>query len=78
MKKRKCIDEEIPELDNAITLSVYTKVPLKWILIDTETLEVYKGTNNLEIGKQWLKINQMKNFDDFKNQVLKINGKNIF
>lgn len=71
MKKRKCIDDEIPELDKAITLSVYTKVPLKWILIDTETLDVYKGSNNLEIGKQWKKINQIQNLDDFKKIVLK-------
>ncbi len=52
MKIRKCLDEEIPELDSAITLSVYTKAPFKWILIDTETLDVYKGSNNSEIGIQ--------------------------
>ena len=70
MKKRNCIDAEIPELDKAISLSVYTKVPSKWILIDTETLDVYKGSNNLEIGKQWQKINHINNIDDFKKLVL--------
>ncbi len=68
---RKCLDEEIPELDTAIKLSVYTKAPFKWVLIDTETLDVYKGSNNSEIGKQWQKINQIKNLDDFKKLVLK-------
>jgi hypothetical protein len=69
MKKRQCIDTEIPELDKAITLSVYTKVPLKWILIDTETLEIYKGTNSLEVGKQWRKVSKIKHIDDFNKLV---------
>jgi hypothetical protein len=71
MKIRKCLDEEIPELDSAVTLSVYTKAPFKWILIDTETLDVYKGSNNSEIGKQWTKINKISNAKAFKKNVLK-------
>lgn len=70
MKKRKVFDQYISELDKAITLSVYTKAPFKWVLIDTETLDVYKGSNNLEIGKQWQKINHIDNIDDFKKLVL--------
>lgn len=70
MKIRKCIDEEIPELDTAITLSVYTKAPFKWVLIDTETLDVYKGSNNSEIGKQWTKIKKISNAQEFKKNVL--------
>ena len=50
--EKKCIDHEIPELDKAISLSVYTRVPSKWILIDTETLDVYKASSNLKNGKQ--------------------------
>jgi hypothetical protein len=71
MKIRKCLDEEIPELDTAVTLSVYTKAPFKWILIDTETLDVYKGSNNSEIGKQWTKIKKISNTKAFKKNVLK-------
>lgn len=71
MKMRRCIDEDIPEIKNAITLSVHTKAPLKWILIDTETLEVYKGTNNLEVGKQWKKINKILDIEYFKKNILK-------
>ena len=70
MKIRKCLDEEIPELDIAITLSVYTKAPFKWVLIDTETLDVYKGSNNSEIGKQWTKIKKISNVLAFKKNVL--------
>ena len=65
MKKRKCLDEEIMELEKAITLSVFTKVPSKWILINTETVDVYKESNNIDIGKQWQKINHIENLDDF-------------
>jgi hypothetical protein len=71
MKIRKCLDEEIPELETAVTLSVYTKAPFKWILIDTETLDVYKGSNNSEIGKQWTKIKKISNAKAFKKNVLK-------
>ena len=45
--------------------------PFKWILIDTETLDVYKGSNNSEIGKQWTKINKISNAKAFKKNVLK-------
>jgi hypothetical protein len=36
---------EFTELEEAITLNVYTKVPAKYILIDTETGQVYKGSD---------------------------------
>ena len=41
---RKLLDgKEVVELDNPISLEVYTKCPEKWLLIDTETGEVYTG-----------------------------------
>ena len=41
---RKLLDgSEVQELDSPITLEVYTKCPEKWLLIDTETGEVYTG-----------------------------------
>ena len=64
---RTCLGNEVPELKSAITLSVYTKAPLKWVLIDTETLEMYKGTTNLEIGKQWEKIKSKDEIEVIKN-----------
>lgn len=36
---------EFLELEEPITLTVYTKVPAKYILIDTETGQVYKGSD---------------------------------
>lgn len=34
--------EELPE---PIDMRLYTKVPTKWILIDTETGQVYRGND---------------------------------
>lgn len=62
MNKRKLLNgNEIEELPNPVTLTVYTKCPEKWMLIDTETGERYVGTN-----KQ-LKINE------FNQNITKIN-----
>lgn len=33
-----------PELDAAVTISIYTKSPEKWLLVDRETGEVYEGS----------------------------------
>ena len=44
------------ELDEPMALIVNTKVPHKWILQDTETGEIYRGTTNTRIGEQWEKI----------------------
>jgi hypothetical protein len=35
--------DQVPELDNAVTLTVYTKCPEKYILIDQETGQRYVG-----------------------------------
>jgi hypothetical protein len=32
------------ELEKPITLSIYTKAPTKWLLVDRETGEVYEGS----------------------------------
>lgn len=37
---------DFKELDNPITLEVKTKSPDKWLLIDRETGQVYKGNEN--------------------------------
>jgi hypothetical protein len=34
-------------LDNAVTLSVTTKCPEKWLLVDRETGQVYQGSNEV-------------------------------
>jgi len=48
------------ELDEPMALIVNTKVPHKWILQDTETGEIYRGTTETTIGKQWEMIIEVK------------------
>jgi hypothetical protein len=44
MKTRKLQNgKEVEEFDQPITLTVYTKCPEKWILVDKETGEMYTG-----------------------------------
>ena len=57
IKIRKTLDgRPLVELDEPMALIVNTKVPHKWILQDTETGEIYRGTTETTIGKQWEKI----------------------
>ena len=61
MKKiRKINKTKILELENPVELKVITKCPTKWILIDEETGQVYRGTENKEIGKMWKLITKQK------------------
>jgi hypothetical protein len=39
---------------------VITKCPTKWILIDEETGQVYRGSENKEVGKMWKLISNQK------------------
>jgi hypothetical protein len=56
-KIRKTLDgRTLVELDKPMALIVNTTVPHKWILQDTETGEIYRGTTEHTIGKQWEKI----------------------
>ena len=48
------------EADNDIILKVITRFPEKWILIDSETNQVYNGTKNTEIFKNWSAIKDNK------------------
>lgn len=54
--KRKLLDgSEVPELESPYTLTVTTKCPDKWMLVDRETGEIY--TPYVTPGpKQWKKI----------------------
>lgn len=50
-------DMYLPELDEAVKISIITKCPSKYVLIDMETGQVYRGTdrNNpyVEDTKLW-------------------------
>lgn len=56
---RKLVDgTKVKELKEPITLTVYTKCPEKWMLVDKETGEVYigyatKGKNSWKKVDQW-------------------------
>jgi hypothetical protein len=44
--------DKVKDLDLPVTITVYTKCPEKWMLIDMETGEHYLGTNKpLEINQ---------------------------
>lgn len=53
MKHRNLLDgSKVEELDIPVTITVYTKCPKKWMLVDMETGEHYQGTSkSLEINQ---------------------------
>ena len=57
MKKRKSkIFGEFTERPHPIEQKIITKFPEKWILIDTENMSVYQGSDITDIGRMWKKI----------------------
>jgi hypothetical protein len=44
--------DKVKELDSPVTITVYTKCPEKWMLVDMETGQHYVGTDkSLEINE---------------------------
>lgn len=61
MKNRKShIFKDHKESEKAITLKVITKFPEKYILFDTETCQIYHGTKNENIFKNWDVVKDIK------------------
>ena len=57
---RKTLDDQVLyELEEGHELRIKTKVPSKWILQDTETGQVYRGTSNTDIYTQWELIDEL-------------------
>lgn len=54
--------EVAEELPKAVTLEVYTKCPSKWLLIDLETGENYRGRDSSKenVFLHWKKINKIE------------------
>jgi 6-phosphofructokinase len=49
---------EVPGLDNVVELTVHTKAPEKWVLIDMENGRMYQGSyRGIGYGK-WIWINR--------------------
>ena len=56
MKTRTLLDgRDVKEFDKAVTLTVYTKCPEKYMLIDLQTGERYIGTNSQD-NQDWKKV----------------------
>lgn len=56
MKIRKLYNGvKLNESEIGIDLSIVTKVPEKWLLIDLENLQLYRGANTSFITKRWEK-----------------------
>lgn len=47
---------EVAELDNAVDLTIHTKAPEKWLLIDLETGQEYVGQRSLNNYGKWLRL----------------------
>ena len=54
MKKRSLKNgSEVEELDKPVNLTILTKCPKKWKIIDMETGQEYVASGKYEIYKQW-------------------------
>lgn len=51
--------KQVPELDKAIELKVYTKCPEKYLLLDRETGQLYTGVST-DDGMDWKLLNESK------------------
>lgn len=49
-------DVEVYELDEPVTLTIHTKCPMKYKLVDRETGEEYIGQNPTKNKYSWNKI----------------------
>ncbi len=68
MKKRKLLDNvytflprvyqgaEVEEFEKAIDLTIHTKAPGKWLLIDSETGQEYIGSDTPNAYGKWMRL----------------------
>jgi len=57
MKYRKLKNgDEVEELDHPVNLTILTKCPKKWKIVDMETGQTYIASGEYEIYKQWKKV----------------------
>jgi hypothetical protein len=63
---RKLIDgSEVEEFDKAVDLTIHTKAPEKWLLIDLETGQEYIGSDKPNLYGKWKRIKDaIKNKSD--------------
>jgi hypothetical protein len=51
---------EVTELDEAVDLTIHTKAPGKWLLIDLETGQEYIGSDRPNMYGRWKRIKNGK------------------
>jgi hypothetical protein len=51
---------EVTELDKAVDLTIHTKAPGKWLLIDLETGQEYVGSDKPNMYGRWKRIKNGK------------------
>lgn len=56
-KTRILIDgSEVEEFDKAIDLTIHTKCPEKWLLVDLETGQEYRGSEKPNLYGKWKRV----------------------
>ena len=53
---------EVPETDKAVDLTIHTKAPAKWLLIDMETGQEYIGSEEPNLYGKWKRIKDKSEF----------------
>ena len=54
---RKLLDGSfVPETEKAVDLTIHTKAPEKWLLIDLETGQKYLGSEKPNLYGKWKRI----------------------
>ena len=60
-KVRKLITgKEVESLDKPVSLLISTTCPKKWRITDMETGQIYEGTGDNDLYKQWKLIGRLK------------------
>jgi hypothetical protein len=65
MKFRKLLNGgEAVELETAVDLTIHTKCPEKWLLIDLETGQEYIGSEKPNLYGKWKRIKDRPNLSE--------------
>ena len=53
---------EVPETDKVVDLTIHTKAPSKWLLIDLETGQEYIGSEEPNLYGKWKRVKDRSEF----------------
>lgn len=63
---RKLINgKDVPDLEKSIDLTIHTKCPEKWLLIDLETGQKYMGSEKPNLYGKWKRIESAVSIKDY-------------